>query len=121
LSWRSPPPQVRRDVVARLEEDQIARDQFPEGTALLRPSRITWALGPPSSFKGRQRRLGLGLLDDPHHGVERHDDQDRQGVDIFARRRDTKAATMRMTMRKFLNWSKRRAKKPGRGFSCSSL
>ena len=77
-------PEISGNLVARLEENQIPRDQIVGGDAALVPVPDHRRLGVHQGAQALQGRLGSGLLDEADHGIDDHDAENDCRVDEFA-------------------------------------
>ena len=75
---------ICRDVIAGLQENDIARDQVARRGGSTVPVSQDMRLRSRQFLERRQGFLGLALLDDPQDGIQHHDRQDGCRLDVIA-------------------------------------
>ena len=76
---------VRRHVVPGLEQDDVTDDDFAAADGDLPAVADHLRAGRGHFLQGRERLLGLRLLDDADDRIQHHDHHDGDGVDPFAK------------------------------------
>ena len=78
--------QIRWHIVPGLQQDDVARHDLAPGNRQLLAVADDLRLRRGHLLQRRQRLLCLGLLNHTHHGVEQHDKQNGDRVDVLTKR-----------------------------------
>ena len=76
--------QIGGHIVARFQQDDVARNELPGRNRDLMAVADDLGVGRRHLLQGRERLLGLRLLDHADDGVQHHDAHDGDGIDILA-------------------------------------
>ena len=77
-------PQVRRHHPTRLQDDQIAGNQFGSGNGARDPVPQDRRRGRGHLFEGLHRLFGTVLLDETDDRIDHHDDENGDRIDQIA-------------------------------------